>query len=174
MTGKSLYFSAVAPDNELSDEIRKFSKDFADRFGSVKSYKNFPHITIVPPFWEALANENALIKKFQSIEIRSNPFALQLENFGSFDNSQNPVIFIQPKENLNFLETAAKVRENFGTKSKFHPHLTVAYRDLNRENYEKAWKEYSEKKFYAEFLVDKIGLYKHYNYKWNLLAELKL
>ena len=174
MAEKSLYFIAVAPNGRLSSEIRTFQKDFADRFGSVKSYNNFPHITVVPPFWESLENENLLIQKFISIEVGEKPFTIQLENFDSFDNVNNPVVFIKPKENLQFLEVAKKILESFGSKSKFNPHLTVAYRDLTRENYEKAWKEYSEKKFSAEFLIEKIGLYKHFNKKWNLLAELEL
>ncbi len=173
MLQKSLYFIAVAPNRELSSEIKVIQKDFAIRFSSAKSYNNFPHITIVPPFWETLEREDSLIKKFESIKIESKPFTIRLKNFGSFDNLKNPVIFIQPEENFHFYEIATQIRENFETKSKFHPHLTVAYRDLTRENFEKAWRE-SEKNFFAEFLVEKIGLYKHFNKKWNLLSEIAL
>ncbi|MGZ5209988.1 MAG: RNA 2',3'-cyclic phosphodiesterase, partial [Kaistella sp.] len=58
--------------------------------------------------------------------------------------------------------------------SQFHPHLTVAYRDLTFENFKKAWEEYEKKTFEDSFLVDKICLFKHDSQKWNLLSIKKL
>lgn len=52
----------------------------------------------------------------------------------------------------------------------FNPHLTVAYRDLTAEIFEKERKEDETKEFDEKFTVDKVMLYKYYDYKWNELC----
>src|SRR5690606_7384373 len=93
----SLYFIAVEPHNELIDKIRVIQKDFADRFSSSKSYRNFPHITIIPPFSLHDDQETALISKFKDISLATKPFTVHLNGFGSFLNSKNLAIFIKPE-----------------------------------------------------------------------------
>lgn len=167
----SLYFIAVAPHRKLREIIRQISKDFKDRFQSVKSYNNFPHVTIIPPFTLDEAKEEILIEKFLNIKIETQPFHQKLNGFGAFPNAKNPVIFIRPENTAEISELYREV----STQMKIHPekhyspHLTVAYRDLTPENFRMAWEEYSDKEFLAEFLVDKICLFKHFNGKWNLL-----
>lgn len=64
--------------------------------------------------------------------------------------------------------------ECFNYVRNFNPHLTVAYRDLTHENFEKAWKEYENKIFEERFEVEKVGLYKHFDQKWNLISTKEL
>lgn len=172
----SLYFIAVAPHRELREKARSFSKDFKDRFNSVKSYRNFPHITLIPPFTREEALEKDLIELFQNLKIETKSFTQKLNGFGSFPNPKNPVIFIKPEntEEIQALYKEVQAQTNFHPFKKPNPHLTVAYRDLLFENFEKAWAEYAEKEFKEEFLVDKICLFKHFNGKWNLLVMKNL
>lgn len=172
MATSSLYFIAIAPNSELSSEIKAFSKDFADRFESVKSWKNFPHMTIIPPFWSKVENEEQLLESFSNLPLTTKSFELKLLGFDCFDNKNNPVIFLKPEQKPELFHLAAELKNYYTPeKTNYKPHLTVAYRDLTRENFEKAWKEYSQKEFTAEFLVDKVGLYKHIDGKWNLVAS---
>ena len=170
----SLYFIAVEPHGELIDKIRAIQKDFAERFSSCKSYKNFPHITITPPFSLHDEEETALISKFKDISLTTKPFTVHLNGFGSFSNSKNPAIFIKPENEsglttlFNEINSAMK---SFDYKvSKFRPHLTVAYRDLSPENYQKSWQEYQSKTFRDRFEVNVVKLYKHDRKKWNEIA----
>ena len=64
--------------------------------------------------------------------------------------------------------------ESFNYVRNFNPHLTVAYRDLTSENFEKAWEEYEDKDFKERFDVQKVGLYKHFNQRWNLISTKEL
>lgn len=166
-----LYFIAVVPHEKLAEKAKQFSKDFADRFNSVKSFKNFPHITIVKPFRFDENQESFLVGKFSEMTIKSPPFDLKLKDFGCFANRTNPVIFIKPEktDELQKLYDEVQPQMNFHPISQFHPHLTVAYRDLTSDNFTKAWEEYQSKTFEDSFLVDKICLFKHYDGKWNLL-----
>ena len=167
----SLYFIAAVPHEELHQKAKIISKDFAERFNSVKSFENFPHITIIRPFNFDENQEGILVDQFHLMNLKSKPFEVFLKDFGCFSHSKNPVIFIKPESTTELQSLYDEVQSNFEfhAQAKFHPHLTVAYRDLTPENFQKAWAEYQSKTFENSFLVDKICLFKHENKKWNLI-----
>ena len=167
----SLYFIAVVPHKELRHKARVISKDFAERFDSVKSFENFPHITVIKPFHFDENQEKILVESFSSMNLKSTPFQVILKNFGCFPNKEKPVIYIKPESSTELQELYDEVQltMKFHSFSRIHPHLTVAYKDLSPENFQKAWQEYQTKTFEDSFFVDKIGLFKHENRKWNLL-----
>ena len=57
---------------------------------------------------------------------------------------------------------------------KFHPHMTIAYRDLTPEMFSKAWEEYASKSFTADFEIDAFYLLQHDTKKWNVIATKNL
>ncbi|RQP09088.1 MAG: 2'-5' RNA ligase family protein [Chryseobacterium sp.] len=172
---KHLFFIAVAPDEELTAEIRKINKDFAERFDSEKALKSFPHITLVPPFSVKEEDEAALKEHFESIELTVQPFEQRLKDYGCFER-KNPTIFIRPEntEELQQLHKEVAVKMDKEINENFHPHLTVAFRDLTKENFAEAWKEYQDKEFTASFTVDRVGLYRHDGKQWELFAPKAL
>lgn len=167
----SLYFVAIEPSQNVIEKAKAIQKDFADRFQSEKSYRNFPHITLIPPFHWNESKENSIVEKFQNQSIETKKFTLIFDGFGSFPKDTNPVIFIQPQPSESLQNLFSEVQKK---RKSFHPHLTVAYRDLSFENYQKAWSEYENKPFSEQFEISEIGLYKHFNGKWNLLSSKKL
>ncbi len=171
----SLYFIAVEPHSELTDKIRLIQKDFAERFLSSKSYRNFPHITIIPPFSCQDDQERGLISKFMKIPLSTEKFTVHLDGFGSFPNFKSPAIFIKPENDSEltgiFNEINSAMKSFDYHDSKFRPHLTVAYRDLSPENYRKSWQEYQKKSFRDSFVVSAVNLYKHDGRKWNKIAS---
>ena len=171
-----LYFIAVVPHRELRLKCRNYSKDFADRFNSVKSFKNFPHITIIKPFRVDENQEDFMVKNFSEMNLNSPPFKVFLKDFGCFPNKNQPAIFINPenKEELQILYDEVQPKMSFYPYAKLYPHLTVAYKDLSPDNFKKAWEEYQTKTFEDSFLADKICLFKHDSQKWNLLSIKKL
>ena len=101
----SLYFAAAVPPQELRQKIGIYSKDFAERFYSLGSYKNFPHITLIKPFSFDENKEDELVDKFSEMDLKTTSFIVDLNDFGCFPNKNNPVIFITPenKEELQKL-----------------------------------------------------------------------
>ena len=168
----SLYFIAIEPPNDLSKRIREIQRDFKERYGSRKSYDSFPHITLVPPFRSEESSENSLIEKFHKIALPEQPFEIILDGFGSFSNRKNPVIFVKPhpSAHLNMMRNAL-VHHFTEAEDFFHPHLTVAYKDLTPENFQRAWTEYNIKEFNGKWTVNSVKLYKHYDRLWNLVAS---
>ena len=56
----------------------------------------------------------------------------------------------------------------------FHPHLTLAFRDLKKSQFHVAWQEFSKKEYKAEFMADKISLLKHNGKSWDVLKDFLL
>ena len=56
-------------------------------------------------------------------------------------------------------------------KSKFHPHMTIATRDLTGEAFHKAWPQYKKREFQAKFHVHSIFLLKHNGKTWDIFRE---
>jgi hypothetical protein len=50
----------------------------------------------------------------------------------------------------------------------------LAFKDLSKANFHKAWKEYEDRKFDEYFLAEKIFLLKHDGERWNVVEEFSL
>ncbi|PTT33334.1 RNA 2',3'-cyclic phosphodiesterase [Chryseobacterium sp. HMWF028] len=171
---KKMYFIAIYPPQEIIEEIKVFKRDLAIHYANSKAVKNEAHITLFPPFSRESELEDDIHIAFQKINTEMSPFEMELDGFGSFPNPKNPVLFIQPEENLHLTELYHRVKEQFYfTQYSFNPHITVGYRDLTWENYIKAWEKYKTKEYKTKFLVDKILLLRLEEH-WTPIAEKKL
>ncbi|MFM7858912.1 MAG: 2'-5' RNA ligase family protein, partial [Flammeovirgaceae bacterium] len=56
----------------------------------------------------------------------------------------------------------------------FQPHVTIAFRDLRKPMFERAWEEFKHRNFKAEFTVDSIALLKHNGKHWNVIMEFPM
>jgi 2'-5' RNA ligase len=171
---KKMYFIAVYPPQEIIEDIKVFKKDLATNYANSKALKNEAHITLFPPFSREIELEEDIHIAFQKINTEITPFEVELDGFGSFPSPKNPVLYIQPKENIQLTELYHRVKEYFNfAQYSFHPHMTVGYRDLTWENYLKAWEKYENREYKTKFLVDKIVLLRH-DGQWIPIAEKKL
>jgi 2'-5' RNA ligase len=171
---KKLYFIAIYPPQEIIEEVKTFKKDFVENYGNSKALNNDAHITLFPPFSRELELQNDIFKAFNEIDTDLSPFEVELNGFGSFPNPKNPVVFVHPENNAALTELYHKVQQKFNfINYSFSPHMTVGYRDLTWENYEKAWKEYHNKEYKTKFTVDKILLLRN-DGKWVPVAEKRL
>ena len=183
MSDQNLFFIALIPFRHLRKQIRIFEYDIAERFNSFKALKVPPHITLKAPF---ICNDNAkheLLSWFSELRIFQKEFTIQLKDFEAFHNKQKPVIYINPVVTSELISLQKELIAGFGSlfpgylnkvDVSFKPHVTVAYRDLTPEMFEKAWKEYQHKSFDAIFDVNALHLMQHDSKQWNLIASYNL
>jgi len=183
MNKENLYFIALIPRRELREKITAFKQDFATRFNSSKALKVYPHITLKAPFNASVNAHAELISWFNDLYINQKPFTIELKNFGAFHNKNNPVIYVKPvvtkelkflQENLIASFSSLFPGDLHTVDLDFHPHVTVAYRDLTPEMFSKAWEEYKLKSFDTLFEVDAFYLLQHDTKKWNIIATKSL
>ena len=174
------YFIAILPEGDLYEEVLAIKDHMSKKYRSKASLRSPPHVTMHMPFRFKEEKEDHLINKLSSLGMESSVMT-SLSGFGAFPPR---VIYIRVELNDPLYDLWLKVvnvtRRDLGLDNAdykamgFIPHMTVAFRDLKREMFHKAWAEYSEKPFEREFPVNKISLLKHDGKIWNTLFEFPL
>lgn len=176
----SLYFVAVIPPSPVFEQVQEKRLYFKNEFGSSHALKSPPHITLLAPFNTSDENEDAIISLFEEISSNQNPFEVVLKDYSAFPPK---VIYVDVLQNepLNDLQErlereVRKRNEIFKynyKKRKFTPHMTLALRDLSEENFKKAWTEFKDAGFNANFSATSFSLLKHNQKKWNVLRTFE-
>jgi 2'-5' RNA ligase len=176
--GIALYFIAIVPPASIRNEIQLLKEYLRDAYQSKAALNSPPHITLHMPFQWKEAKEDKLISALKTFTAASHDVEIQLSAFACFAPR---VIYINvlESESLRDLQSTlhrfckrelnlfhAQYRDK-----PFHPHITLAFRDLKKDKFEKAWIEFQEKKFAGDFVVDKMTLLKHDGKVWNPYAD---
>lgn len=178
---ENLYFIAIIPPEPVYGEALALKHHVSDRYASKAALNSPPHITLHMPFKWKESREAELIDSLEAFSATQNSFELKLNNFSSFEPR---VIFIDvlkdekietlQKQLKRFFKTELNIFNADYKDLAYHPHLTLAFRDLKKPEYYKAWEEFKERKFEATFDVDSIGLLKHDGKEWKVFKELSL
>ncbi len=181
MQHRNLYFIAIIPPPEIVEEIRAFQQDMATRFGSSKALRVIPHITLKAPFAVETDQPFSFVKLFEQKVTDEPPFVQELNGFGAFPNYRNPVIFVRPALNpnlqklqksvLHWVQQQVPKAQMSQTERNFHPHITIAYRDLTFPAFTGAWNEYENKDYKALFVIQHIHLLFHTGGQWEVVAS---
>lgn len=178
---EKLYFIAIIPPAPIYEEALEQKEYFKKHYNSKASLNSPPHITLHMPFKWRERDEEKLEQHLLEFSRNQTPVNIKLDNFSSFPPR---VIFINVVLNPE-LGNLQKSLERYCKKSlnlfnsnykelPFHPHLTVAFRDLKKPNYQRAWDEFKLKDFKAEFKADKLALLKHNGRVWEIHQEFNL
>ena len=190
MDEKRLYFIGILTPPTLAERVNTIKEELAERFQSRHALKVPSHITLQEPFSLSPPDEakikDILAKFFQKFD----PVPITCKGFGAFAKRSKPVIFIHVSENPSlgklrnelrlFLRKHSFVKEHNETiqpsdhSSIFLPHITVANRDLSKENFRFAWPEFSMRTFDEEFLAKNVHLLRHNGKIWDAIAGFAL
>lgn len=169
----NLYFIAILPDERIQKEVTAFKHFCRQHFGAEHALNSPPHITLTPPYRWTDEQLPTLVDALDMFALGQSSFEVRLRNFSSFapkviyvDVVENEYLSVLQRKLLNKLEHALAYRDQRA--KNFHPHLTIAHRDLQRADFYPAWEHFSKQKFYREFTVDQIALLHHHNRKWHI------
>ena len=175
-----LFFIAVLPPLEIQEEVTAF-KEYAERhFRSSHALRSPPHVTLFPPFrWPASRREDlfGILAGFAREEA---PFLLTLKDFACF---RPRVIYVDilPSKELTGLHRRLSERlgRDLGLAQKdrrddFHPHMTVAFKDLRPPMFNKAWVHFSRIPYERNFRVTALALLRHVDRRWQVAQEFPL
>lgn len=168
---ESLYFIALIPENPVQDEIMKFKNLAKINFRSSKSLNSPAHITIIPPFSFPENYQQQIENDLEMSVTNHSPFSIKVQGFGHFGNR---VIFANVIGDDKVSQLYSKVYKIFKSyldhknikNDRFHPHITIAFKDLVPEMFEEAWDYFSDLTYKREVLIDGITLLKHENKMW--------
>jgi 2'-5' RNA ligase len=178
---EKLYFVAIVPPSPIYEEAFEQKVYFKTKYNSKASLNSPPHITLHMPFKWVEKNEDEIVSHLTTFAHENASVTIKLNGFSSFPPR---VIFI----NVEITAELERLQKNltryfkrqmnlFNANYKelpFHPHLTLAFRDLKKPNYQKAWEEFVSKNYQATFLASKIALLKHSGSVWEVFQEFDL
>jgi 2'-5' RNA ligase len=171
-----LYFFALVPPVDIQNIVTEIKQDFRERFNTNHALNSPPHITLIPPFMYEKINEYQLIESLEEFSNEESKFQQKLEGFGMFPPR---VIFIKVNKTRSLIslyfrfkehmDKALKISSSVRRTLKFSPHMTVAFRDLTKENFYLAKPVYEKKEIFLEFDVEGISLLRHNRLRWEII-----
>lgn len=177
MSRPNLYYLAVVAPAAVDEKVQSFKQWMYEQFGCKAAMKSPAHITLVAPFRLAADREQHLLDVLKSFSSPVTEWYATMDGFSHFDNR---VLFIHVESNPGLLQLKTSSEDHFqkafGNLIKkddrpFHPHVTIANRDMQPEHFEKAWAYFSPQSFQAQFRGHGISLLKLEEGKWKVIAE---
>ncbi len=166
------YFLALLPPTALRLQLEEQKLHFSQQFGCQGALRSPAHITLHMPFTFRPDKEERLFKALAAFCF-GQTLNIELQNYDCFEPR---VIFIALKPNPGLydmqLQLVQQVKQGLqifnqaDDKRGFHPHLTIAFRDLKKNLFYKAWELYRTKTFSETFNCNSFWLLKQYEGKW--------
>jgi 2'-5' RNA ligase len=170
-----MYYIAILAPEEINTEVLKWKHFFKERFGCTAALKSPAHVTLIPPFWMNEELENDLVASIKEFSDKQEKFHARLKDFSAF---KPKVIFVDLLKNEKLESLYAAFTEFILQQNKFplkkdernfHPHITLATRDLHKKAFYEAWEIFAVKKYEAEWLVTGISLLRHNKKNWEVV-----
>jgi 2'-5' RNA ligase len=170
-----MYFIALVLPPALNEKILRHKNFMLEQYGCRVGLKSPAHLTLVPPFWMEEEREPALRAAMEMLAAGTTPFSLATDNFSHF---KPKTIFIALAHNTA-LHTLKKNSDAYFTEHSipglkieerpFHPHITIATRDLHKKDFYEAWQFFEQKTFMETWMADGISLLKHNKKNWDVV-----
>ncbi|MEQ8470234.1 MAG: 2'-5' RNA ligase family protein [Marinoscillum sp.] len=175
-----LYFVALIPPEPVRSEVWQMKEEVKANYGSKAALKSPAHITLHMPFTFRVDREGQIIdclktaiQAFQSIQINHH-------GFGCFEPR---VIYVNVKKTEALEEIKARVVKQMKLDLKlqnadyknlpFHPHMTIAFRDLKKPAFLEAWPKYVNRAYEASWECRSVCVLKHTGKDWAVLEEIE-
>lgn len=175
-----MYFIAIVLPKDLDAEIIKYKQLMLERWGCTVGLKSPAHITVVPPFWMSNELETTLLKDADAVSKLFSPFIITTNNFSAF-KPRTIFIDVLLDDKVTFVK---KQTESYFTANKsykikrenrpFHPHITIATRDLHKKAFAEAWLLFEHKTYRAAFEVQGLATLRHNKKTWDIIHTSRL
>lgn len=178
MAKMALYFLALIPGEALRATVKELKEEMRDRFGAGHVLKSPAHITLQMPFKRREEQEDQMIGKLAAFAAEEIDFTVDLSGFDCFAPR---VIYVRLTHHEPIVQLHERLKSYLQremdfhaseTGSRFHPHLTIATRDLRKSAFHEAWAEFENRSFQASFPVTSIYLLKHNGREWDIYRQL--
>jgi len=170
-----MYFIALVLPEELNKKVLHWKNFMQDRYNCKVGLKSPAHITFVPPFWMEEVRETLLLADIDSIAITTSPFIIKTKNFSAFKPRTIFIDVEKTKELDNLKQTTDNFFRNNGAyKMKadgnpFHPHITIATRDLFKKIFYECWPVFEREEFLVEWEANGLAVLRHNKKNWDVI-----
>lgn len=160
------YFIAIIIPEPLFSEIEAVKQKLLNEHGLKGALRSPSHITLHRPFEWKEEKENVLIKKLKDFAF-SSAFDIELKNYAWFeprviyvDVVANGFLTEMHKQLSTFAKKELKLFNEVEDKRGFHPHVTIAFRDLKKLKFYELQVAFDKKKLGGVFKYKGFSLLK--------------
>ncbi len=173
----SMFFVAIICPPSVEKKVLEYKRRMKEQFGCTVALKSPAHITLIPPFWLEDESETTLVDTLQSFSSDIETLEIHLNGFSHFGKR---VLFVKVNENPALEEIKKQVENHFSNvfndtikkdDRPFHPHVTIANRDIKPSDFLTAWEYFSKKEFNEIFPGITISLLKLISGQWSIIGE---
>ena len=171
MKSDALCFLAFVLPEIPASEIRGFQQYAAEHFDSQRALCSPPHITLVAPFQVQSEQIPALSGTLENFCAQVVPVNITLDGFSAFGER---VIFVNVVRDPALEAIAGNLQKHlrasgFSVRTEsgpFHPHVTVAFKDLRREMFGKAYAFFQQIPCEVTWTANALTLLRHRHGRW--------
>lgn len=170
---KTRFFIALIPPPDVQTVATQFKEYFRDHYHSQAALRSPPHITLQAPFEWPDNDRDRLIKTLTKFQFQAPAIPIQLSGFGAFpprviylDVKHTPELMSLQPALSHYLASVLEIADPRSRTRPFHPHLTIAFRDLKPAAFRKAWPEFEHKGIEFSFYIPAITLLLHTGKEW--------
>jgi len=173
------YFIAIVPPEAILSEIKNIKEYVSKHYNSHGALQSPAHITLHMPFvWEE-EKEEKLLDCLNGFSFEDSPL-IKLNNFNSFEprvvfinvEKDETLFLLQQKLVLHVKKTLNLFNQSDNLRG-FHPHITIAFRDLKKQIFYKLWDEFKSKGFKTAFNCNQLALLKKGKLNWEIYKQFK-
>jgi 2'-5' RNA ligase len=171
----TMYFIALVLPSALNEKVLHWKNFMHQRYDCNVGLKSPAHITLIPPFWMEENREAELFHDVAQLAKNSLPFIVRTKNFSAF---KPRTIFIDVEKNIVLNSLKENVDDFFKPNNyckikvdsrPFHPHITIATRDLFKKSFYEAWPVFEKEIFEEEWMVDGLSVLRHNKKNWDVV-----
>lgn len=151
------YFIAIVLPEPIQSQVEAIKAELLSAYNLKGALRSPAHITLHRPFEWKEEKEQALIDTLRKFTIKTT-IHLELHNFNCFrprviyvDVLKNEALYDLQKRLKYFAQENLQLLNEVEDMRGYHPHVTIAFRDLRKNRFEEVWNEFKERKYKAEF-----------------------
>ncbi len=174
----SRFFIALLPPQQIQDYANEIKQHFADHYASRGAQKSPPHITLQPPFEWSDAHVPQLEASLKEFASTQQPIPITLNGYAAFPPRviyinvvKSQALLTLQADLMGYVENHLEIVDKTSQTRPFTPHLTVAFRDLTKQNFRLAWPEFVQRSLNFDFTAEKLTLLLHDGQRWNIKTE---
>lgn len=178
MNTEPLFFVALLPPSAVQEYATEVKSYFEQYYASRHAFKSPPHITLQPPFRWQHERVEVLIESLTIFARSHPPIPITLNGFGAFpprviyiNVDRTDALLTVHRQLSEHLETSIALADLKEKSRPYAPHMTVAFRDLTKQNFKLAWQEFKARSLFFEFTVSHLTLLKHDGQRWQIHTE---
>lgn len=178
MTDLQKYFLAILPPQSFTEEVRRLKLELCDAFGVKQGLRSPAHITLKMPFSYNAHKEEKLIRLLQGFGRDCSPINLELGGVGQF---RDKVVYLAVQSENGLYEMQERLmafcRQVLHLPLErsdllYHPHLTIAFRDVKKTQLEGLIDRVSEAALSCRFETGQFCLLKRIDGKWEAIRPI--